>query len=238
MGYDGQGNSSRAGVPILNGTSIDAQDVEVPIVDIYQMLGLALIRDGRAPLTGPMNFNGQNLSNGGSAAFSTLSTTGNASFASLSVSGATSVNGIFNVGPSQGPRVDIVPGNTTPGYVAFFGVDNLRKGYFGFEVGTNKLGIASEGGWNWSFTQNPEVNGALVACVNNQSSTNATSFPLGTTLLSRDLAADRNQSITLYYMASNTTSYTTTPSGNVLLAGVWRACGSISAGGFLCQRIS
>jgi hypothetical protein len=65
MPFDGQGNAARAGIPVVDGTPIDAADIEVPVVDIYAMLNMVSLRDGRAPATGDQNFGGNDIINVG-----------------------------------------------------------------------------------------------------------------------------------------------------------------------------
>jgi hypothetical protein len=49
--------------------------------------------------------------------------------------------------------VDINRGGTTqPGYVAFFTADGTRRGYIGWNNGSNQLQIFAEAGWTWDFS--------------------------------------------------------------------------------------
>lgn len=67
------------------------------------------------------------------------------------------MTGGLQVGNTVG-RVGLVPGNgVAPGYAEFRTLDNTRRGYIGWSDGSNRLLIASENGWSWSFTSTPLV---------------------------------------------------------------------------------
>ena len=80
-----------------------------------------------------------------------VSTTGN-----ISAGGAMSAAGSITSQASGNGYVALEPGSTAnPGYVAFFTADNTRRGYIGWQTGTDYLSIESENGWNYNFSQRP-----------------------------------------------------------------------------------
>lgn len=42
--------------------------------------------------------------------------------------------------------------DTRPGYIQFYTVDNVRKGYIGYSDGADRLRLVVEDGWSWRFT--------------------------------------------------------------------------------------
>lgn len=53
--------------------------------------------------------------------------------------------------------------STQAGYIEFFTGDAVRRGFIGFNDGSNRLQIASENGWAYNFTGNsPQINGTPI----------------------------------------------------------------------------
>ncbi len=71
--------------------------------------------------------------------------------------GDTMTGSLYVRAPTLG-MVDLVNGSASaPGYIQFSTQDGVRRGYIGWHDGSSRMQIASENGWNYSFTQAPLV---------------------------------------------------------------------------------
>lgn len=67
MGYDSSGNATVTGQRAVTGQTVEAPQLNVPLDDIQSMLSQVLLRSGVAPMTGPLNMNGNRVINLGDA---------------------------------------------------------------------------------------------------------------------------------------------------------------------------
>lgn len=81
------------------------------------------------------------------------------------------MSGTLKVGSGVG-QVQLNPGSSSnAGYLAFFAADGTtRRGYIGWQSGSNLLQIASENGYSWSFTSVPYVGTSVMWHANNDGS--------------------------------------------------------------------
>jgi len=66
--------------------------------------------------------------------------------------------------PSTAGSVFLTPGSATnPGYLAFYTQDGTRRGYLGWNDGSNRLAWVPENGWGLALLGNPYVSGVVNA---------------------------------------------------------------------------
>lgn len=74
----------------------------------------------------------------------------------VSVGTLQSKTGSIGVNTPGNGRVELAAGSSSnPGYVAFLSADGTRRGFIGWQYGTNNLAVMSENGWNYNFSQVP-----------------------------------------------------------------------------------
>lgn len=70
---------------------------------------------------------------------------------------------LYSGGVGFGSVRVVSPGaSANPGTLEFFSGDGLRRGYIGWQPSANRLGIISENGWRYNFSDKPEVAGIPV----------------------------------------------------------------------------
>lgn len=109
-----------------------------------------------------------------SAGTITANLNGNATSANTATTATTATNNVLKTGDTMSAPLQVGVGGGTqgyalvtngnaanPGYIAFHTADGTRRGYVGWNSGSNNL-LAAENGWGWQFNVTPTVGSSVM----------------------------------------------------------------------------
>lgn len=267
MAYDGNGNHSLPpGSIVQTGDKVLPSQHNPPLQDISASLSMALVRDGRAPMVGPLPMNGNRITGAGDGVDAG--------------DGAT----VGQVAAVYGVQILAAPAKATPDDADFLALysaadanalrrltwealtarltDGFDDAYVPLAREIETSGLATGGGDlvedrtidvpKSTATQAREmtddatamtparVKDALDTRLNTASTQNATDLPVGSFVACfvADVSARNRNAVVAPRINPSSASEYTTSGGGALLAGQWRSSGSITAGYCLIRRVS